>query len=330
MPAFVFPRSPGLYPGRKRCPLPEIENPNYSSRNATGKADVRSLLALAALTCLFVAGFHFLGQRQAAASIPANRAQAQIPGTGAVHSPPSPVVQGSPASSNRFGWLAFIAQPLYLALRFLHDHGIPNWGWTIVVLTVLFNLLIVWPRIQSMKSSLKMMRLQPRIDALRKRYSHLKFDDPRRPEMNQEMIALYRAEGASMFGGFVPLLLQVPLLLAYFSVLRNAAELHQAKWLWLADLSQPDPLHILPVLIVASMILAQGISPAPGMSRSQRWMFAMLMSGAMGFSLWHYASGLALYWFTCNVINLVVQTMVNRSRLGREMKALAAKRVKPA
>ncbi len=131
-----------------------------------------------------------------------------------------------------------------------------------------------------------------------------------------------------MFGGCLPLLLQLPLLFAYMSVLRNTAELHQARWLWLPDLSSPDPLHILPLLIIGSMVLTQCITPAPVTNPSQRWMFAILIPAVMGFSLWHYASGLSLYWFTGNIINLLIQLAMNRTKLGKEMHALAAARVK--
>ncbi len=320
--------SPGHCPGRKRCPLPEIHNPDFESRNPGGNGDVRFLLGFLMLAFVLFFGFQYVWKPKPAVPISASQMQSQM-----VHAEianaPSPADRGQAvASRGNFGWLTFIAKPLYLALRFLHDHGIGNWGWSIIVLTVIFNLLIIWPRMMSMKSSLKMMRVQPKVDALKKRYAHLKINDPKRAEMNAEMMALYQAEGANMFGGCVPLLLQMPLLFAYMSVLRNAAELHLANWLWLADLSLPDPLHILPLLIIGSMILTQCITPAPGLSASQRWMFAILMPAVMGFSLWHYASGLSLYWVTGNIINLLVQFAINRSKLGKEMHALAAARAR--
>jgi YidC/Oxa1 family membrane protein insertase len=229
-------------------------------------------------------------------------------------------------SRDNFGWLAFIAKPLYLALRFLHGHGVGNWGWAIIVLTVIFNLVTVWPRVLSTKSSLKMMRIQPKVDAIKKRYSHLTLSDPRRADMNVEMMALYKAEGANMFGGCVPVLLQMPLLFGYMRVLRSAPELHQAHWYWLKDLSAPDPLHILPLLIIASMVLTQFVTPAPSMTSSQRWMLGLLMPAVMGFSLWHYASGLSLYWITGNIINLAIQLAINQSKIGMEMRNLASER----
>jgi len=230
------------------------------------------------------------------------------------------------ASSDSFGWLGVIARPLYLALRFLHVHGIPNWGWDIVALTVMFNVVVLWPRIAAMKSSLKMMRLQPQVDAIKERYAHLAIADPARAEMNAEMMALYKAEGANMFGGCLPTLLQMPLLFAYLRVLRGAQELHGAHWLWLRDLSLPDPLHILPMLIIASMVVTQMVTPAPGMTSSQRWAMGVLMPVVMGFSLWHYAAGLSLYWLTGNFIGLLMQVVINRSAMGREIRAQAARR----
>ncbi len=250
--------------------------------------------------------------------------RSSMPQPEAVKAPAATAIGSSIGSRDNFGWLAFIAKPLYLALRFLYSHGIGNWGWAIIVLTVMFNVLTAWPRILSMRSSLKMMRIQPKVDEIKQRYAHLTLNDPKRAEMNAEMMALYKAEGANMFGGCLPMLLQMPLLFAYIRVLRNVPELHQAHWLWLTDLSSPDPLHVLPLLIVASMILTQLVTPAPSMTSSQRWMLGILMPAVMGFSLWHYASGLSLYWITGNVISLAIQLAINQSRTGKEMKALAA------
>ena len=220
-----------------------------------------------------------------------------------------------------FGWLSFLATPLYLALRLIYSHGIANWGWAIILLTVAFNLVLLWPRFLAIKSSLKMMRVQPKLDAVRKQYAGLKLDDPRRAEMNAEMMAVYKAEGANMYGGCLPALLQMPLLFAYFRVLQHAPELHHAGWLWLPDLAAPDPLHILPLVIIATMFLTQWITPMPGADQSQRRILAIVMPLVMGFTLWHYASGLSLYWATGNLIGLAFQLAVNHSPIGREMRA---------
>jgi len=226
----------------------------------------------------------------------------------------------------QFGWLTIIAKPLYLALRFLFEHGIPNWGWAIIVVTVIFNLLLLPTRFMMMKSSLKMMRIQPKVEAIKRRYAHLKATDPKRAEMNTEMMALYKTEGVNMYGGCLPMLLQMPLFFAYYKVLANVIELRQAQWFWLTDLSNPDPLYILPILIILTMFLVQYITPAPGMDPAQRRMMAFLMPIIFGFSMLHFASGLALYWGTGNVINLGIQIVINQSAIGKEMHAIGAKR----
>jgi YidC/Oxa1 family membrane protein insertase len=226
----------------------------------------------------------------------------------------------------QFGWMSILATPLYWILRFLNEHGVPNWGWDIIIVTVVFNLLMLPTRLMMMRSSLKMMRIQPKVDALKKRYAHLKVSDPKRAEMNTEMMALYKTENVNMYGGCLPLLIQMPLFFAYYRVLANVIELRQAHWYWLHDLSVADPLHVLPILIIASMFAVQFITPSPGMDPAQRRMMAIMMPVIFGFSMWHFASGLALYWGTGNVINLALQLTINRSKMGLEMQEIAAKR----
>jgi YidC/Oxa1 family membrane protein insertase len=226
----------------------------------------------------------------------------------------------------QFGWLTIIAKPLFLGLRFLNEHGAPNWGWDILILTVLFNMLMLPTRIMMMKSSLKMMRIQPKVEGIKRKYANLKATDPKKAEMNAEMMALYKTEGVNMYGGCLPLIIQMPLFFAYFRVLQNTVELRQAHWFWLTDLSQPDPLHILPVIIIVTMFLTQFITPSPGMDPAQRRMMAIMMPIIFGYTLWRYASGLAVYWCTGNLINLAIQVAINQSHIGKEMHAIAAKR----
>ena len=225
-----------------------------------------------------------------------------------------------------FGFLTVIAKPLYLVLRFMVLHGIGNWGWAIIIFTVAFTVALLPTRFMMMKSQLKMMRIQPKVDAIKRKYANLKVSDPKRNEMNAEMMALYKQEGVNMYGGCLPILVQMPLFFAYFRVLQNAVELRQAHWFWLTDLSQPDPLHILPILIIVSMFLTQFITPTPGMDAAQRRMMAFMMPVVFGFMLWHYASGLSLYWGSSNIINLMLQVGINQSHYGREMHEIAAKR----
>ncbi len=229
----------------------------------------------------------------------------------------------------QYGMWTILAKPLYLVLRWLRNllgAGPYSWGWAIIIVTLVFNLVLLPTRIMMMKSSLKMMRIQPKVEAIKKRYANLKINDPKRTEMNTEMMALYKEEGVNMYGGCLPLLLQMPLFFAYYRVLLYAVELRQAHWFWLTDLSAPDPLHILPGLIIVTMFLVQFITPSPGMDPTQRRMMAIVMPIFMGFILWHYASGLALYWITGNFINLAIQVAINQSSMGKEMHAISARR----
>ena len=229
----------------------------------------------------------------------------------------------------QYGWMTIIAKPLYLALRYLRGlmgPGEYNWGWAIIIVTVIFNLLMLPTRFMMMKSSLKMMRIQPKVDAIKNRYKHLKPTDPKKAEMNAEMMALYKTEGVNMYGSCLPLLFQMPLFFAYYRVLLNAVELRHAHWFWLTDLSAPDPMYILPILIIVTMLIVQLITPSPGMDPAQRKMMAIMMPAIFGFSMLHFASGLALYWGTGNVINLAIQIGVNHSSMGKEMHEIAARR----
>ena len=176
------------------------------------------------------------------------------------------------------------------------------------------------------KSSLKMMRIQPKVDAIKNRYKNLKATDPKRAEMNQEMMALYKVEGVNMYGSCLPMLIQMPLLYAIYEVLEVAIELRQAHWMWIPDLSAPDPTYVLPALFILTMFLVQFITPSPGMDPAQRRMMAFVMPVIFGFTLFHFPSGLSLYWFVGNLINLAIQIGINRSSIGKEMHAIAARR----
>ncbi len=226
----------------------------------------------------------------------------------------------------QYGWMTIVAKPLYLLLRFMVEHGIGNWGWAIIISTVIFNLTLLPTRLMMTKSSLKMMRIQPKVDAIKKRYANLKATDPKRGEMNAEMMALYKTEGVNMYGNCLPMLVPMLLLWPYFRVLQYTVELRQAHWMWLPDLSQPDPTHVLPIIIIISMFLSQYITPSPGMDPAQRRMMAFMMPVLFGFMLWHYASGLALYWGTGNLMMLGMQIGINRSHWGKEMHAIADRR----
>ena len=226
-----------------------------------------------------------------------------------------------------FGWWTWIAKPMLLVLRFFANHGISNWGWAILALTVILNLAMIPTRIMMMKSSLKMQRIQPQMDAIKAKYSKYKTTDPRRQEMNKEMFDLQRKEGVNMFGGCIPMLLQYPLLIGFYEMLRYAIELRQAHWLWLPDLSAPDPTHILPVFFIVSMFLSQYFTPASGgIDPRQQKMMAFMMPVIFGVMMWNIGSGVALYWAGSNLLGVGQQLIMNRTSMGQEIRAINAKR----
>jgi YidC/Oxa1 family membrane protein insertase len=225
----------------------------------------------------------------------------------------------------QFGSLKIIAEPLFLLLRWVYGF-VHNWGWAIILVTVVFNLLMLPTRVMMMKSSLKMQRVQPKLDAIKRKYAHLKATDPKRAEMNAETMKLYKEEGINMYGSCLPMLVQMPLLYGFYRVLGNVIELRQAHWVWLPNLAQADPWHILPIFIITTMLVTQLMTPMPGQDPAQRRMMAFMMPAILGFSMWNFASGLALYWATGNLINFGIQLAINNSSMGRELRALAAKR----
>lgn len=225
----------------------------------------------------------------------------------------------------QFGSLKIIAEPLFLLLRWVYGF-VHNWGWAIILVTVVFNLLMLPTRVMMMKSSLKMQRVQPKMDAIKRKYAGLKATDPKRAEMNAETMKLYKEEGINMYGSCLPMLVQMPLLYGFYRVLGNAIELRQAHWAWLPNMAQADPWHILPIFIITTMLVTQLMTPMPGQDPAQRRMMAFMMPAIFGFSMWNFASGLALYWATSNAINFGIQLAINNSSMGRELRTLAAKR----
>jgi YidC/Oxa1 family membrane protein insertase len=227
-----------------------------------------------------------------------------------------------------FGFFGPIGKYLFLSLQFIHSHITKSWGWAIVLLTVLINLLILPLRVKTMQSGLKMQRIQPQMDAIKERYKKYKATDPKRNEMNVEIMKLQKDNGVNMFGGCIPTLIQMPLLFAFFSMLPKVVELRQAHWFWLPDLSSADPYHILPIVMIVSQFLVQFYTPSPGVDPQQQKMMAFMMPAVSGYMTWNYASGLALYWTIGNLISIVQQSVMNRTSLGREMREIAAKRAR--
>jgi YidC/Oxa1 family membrane protein insertase len=225
-----------------------------------------------------------------------------------------------------YGFWGWIAKPMFLVLQFFHNHGIPNWGWAILLLTLILNAAMMPTRVTMMKKSLAMMRIQPQMDAIKAKYAKYKATDPRKQEMNKEMMDLQKQEGINMFAGCLPMLLQYPLLIGFYRMLEVTIALRHAHWMWLPDLSAPDPYYILPIFVVVSMFLVQFFTPSPGVDPAQQRMMAFMMPAFFGFMMLHIGSGVALYWAGGNILGVGQQWVMNRTGMGREMKELAAKR----
>ena len=227
-----------------------------------------------------------------------------------------------------FGIFGIIARPLFLWLRWTEQHWIHNWGWAIAFQTLIISLALLPLRISSMKSSLKMQKVAPQIKSIQDKYKKYSMRDPRRANMNQEVAALYKKEGVNPVGGCLPLVIQMPFLIAYYAMLGVAIELRHAHWLWLRDLSSPDPWHILPILIIISTLFVQRMTPTGGMDPTQQKMMNLMMPLMLGIISWNLAAGLCIYWVLSNGIGVVQQLVMNRTTLGREMREEMLKRAR--
>jgi YidC/Oxa1 family membrane protein insertase len=219
-----------------------------------------------------------------------------------------------------FGMFAIIARPLFAWAKWTQQHVVSNWGWCIVVLTVIINLVLLPLRISSMKSMLKMQKVQPQMKAIQDRYKKLKMTDPKRQDMNVEIGELYKKHGINPLGGCLPIVIQMPFLFAFYAMLANVTELRQANWLWIKDLSSPDPWFLIPILVVVTQLILQRMSPSGGMDPQQQKMMNLMMPLMIGFFSYSVASGLGVYWITGVVVMIIQQMIMNRTELGQEIR----------
>jgi YidC/Oxa1 family membrane protein insertase len=227
-----------------------------------------------------------------------------------------------------FGWLGIIARPLFLWLKWMYSHIVRNWGWAILLQTLIINLALLPLRLSQMKSMLKMQRVAPQIKSIQEKYKKYSLRDPKKAEMNEEISALYKKEGVNPAGGCLPLLIQMPFLFAYYRMLNVAMDLRHAPWLWIHDLSAPDPWHILPVAIIITMFFMQRMTPQAGVDPAQQKMMNIMMPGMLGLMSWNLPAGLGLYWSAGQLIGIVQQSVMNRTSLGREMREMMEKRAR--
>ena len=227
-----------------------------------------------------------------------------------------------------FGWWGIIARPLFIWLKWTYNHIVPNWGWAIVLQTLIITVALLPLRITQMKSMLKMQRVAPQIKSIQEKYKKYSLRDPRKAAMNEEISALYKREGVNPAGGCLPMLVQFPFLIAYYRMLGVALDLRHAHWLWIHDLSARDPYFLLPIFMVVSMLVTQKMTPQAGMDPAQQKMMTVMMPLMMGFIFFNLAAGLNLYYAESNVISIVQQWIMNRTKLGREMREMMEKRAR--
>ena len=244
---------------------------------------------------------------------------------------PVPGVSGADNDLNGlvdFGTFGIIAKPLFAWLKWTYRHMAPNWGWAIVIQTLILSLALLPLRITQMKSMLKMQRVAPQIKAIQEKYKKYSLRDPRKAPMNEEISALYKKEGVNPAGGCLPMIIQLPFLYAYYKMLSIALELRHAHWLWIHDLSAADTLFLLPIFMVVSMLVTQKMTPQPGVDPAQQKMMTIMMPLMMGFIFFRLPAGLNLYYAEANLIQIAQQAVMNRTSLGREMREMMAKRAR--
>jgi YidC/Oxa1 family membrane protein insertase len=202
-----------------------------------------------------------------------------------------------------YTWLTFIAKPMYNLLKFLHDNITGNWGWAIILLTLVIKAVLYYPMAISYKSMAKMKAVMPRVQAMREKYGDDKI------KMNQAMMELYKTEKVNPFGGCLPIMLTIPVFLALYWVLLASVEMRHAPWvLWIKDLSVPDPLYILPVVLAVTMWAQFKLSPQPPDPMQAR--IFMIMQGVFAIMFLFFPAGLVLYYIVNNVLSVAQQKFI--------------------
>jgi YidC/Oxa1 family membrane protein insertase len=203
-----------------------------------------------------------------------------------------------------YGIFTALAKPLFWALEFIHNI-VGNWGWAIVMLTVLIKLVFYKLSETSYRSMAKMRTVQPRMVALRERYG----DD--KQKMNQALMELYKKEKINPLGGCLPIIVQIPVFIALYWMLLESVELRQADFiLWIDDLSNKDPYFVLPVLMGVTMFVQQKLNPTPPDPIQAKMMMALPFVFTVFFAF--FPSGLVLYWLVNNLLSIAQQWVITK------------------
>lgn len=212
-----------------------------------------------------------------------------------------------------YGFFAFIAEPLVFMLRWVYSNIVANWGWSIVIVTIIINTILFPLKYKSTKSMRRMQQLQPLVKEINNRYKGVTMRDPRKAKQNEELQALYKKHNANPMGGCLPIVLQMPFFFAFYKLLTVAIEMRQAEWLWVSDLSNPETLaiRVLPLAMVATQFWSQSLTPTPTTDATQARVMKF-MPLVFGFIFYQFQAGLVLYWLTSNCVGIGQQLVLNR------------------
>jgi len=210
-----------------------------------------------------------------------------------------------------YGWSIFgaIAKLMLKGLIAIHK-SIPNYGWALILLTLVIKVILFPLTYSSSVSMAKMQTLQPKIKAIKKKYKNLK-DPEQRKRMNAETMALYKTEKVNPAGGCLPLLLQMPVFFGLFRLLQTSINIRHEPWiLWIKDLSLKDPVYVLPILMGVTQIIVTKMSPTSADSSQKKMTY--IMPVVMVFLFMNFSSGLNLYWFMSNLLQIGQQYIINK------------------
>ena len=210
----------------------------------------------------------------------------------------------------KFGFFGFIAEILYMAIKAVHS-AVPNWGFSIIILTIIIKILFFPLTYSSTKSMARMQELQPKIKALKAKYKKARKEIEQRRKMNEETMRLYKEHGVNPAGGCLPMLIQLPIFWGFFRLLIVAIEFRNSPFiLWINDLSVKDPFYVTPILMGITQFISQKMTPTSGDTTQQRMM--LIMPVVMTIFFMNFQSGLVLYWLTNNVLQIGQQYIMNR------------------
>ena len=210
----------------------------------------------------------------------------------------------------KYGFFGMIAEILYQAIKTIHN-AVPNWGFSIILLTIIIKIIFFPLTYSSTKSMAKMQELQPKIKALKAKYKKAKQDIGQRRKMNEETMALYKEHGVNPAGGCLPMLIQLPIFWGFFRLLVVSIEFRHSPFiLWLGDLSVKDPYYVTPILMGITQFISQKMTPTSADPTQQRMM--LIMPVIMTIFFMNFQSGLVLYWLTNNILQIGQQYIMNR------------------